>query len=75
MGIVHGPQCLPCIVSRMDSPAHARLRMGIHRCMLWMFFCTGAGLPVRKHQKQGKDLWSSGSEYVSKFALVYADLT
>ncbi len=75
MGIVHGPQCLPGIVSRMDSPAYARLRMGIHRCMLWMFFRTGLGLPVHKHQKQGKDLRSSAGEYVSKVALVCADLT
>ncbi len=75
MGIVHGLQCLPCIVLWMDSPAHAGLRMGILRWMLWMFFHTGISLSVHKYQKQGKDIRSSAGEYVFKLSLFRADMT
>jgi len=75
MGLVHVSQRLPCIVPRMDSPAHASPRMGVLRWMLWMFIHTGISVPVHRYQKQGKDIWSSVGEYVLELSTYCADLT
>lgn len=63
MGSVHGIQCLPCIVPRMDSPADAGSRMGILRRLLWMFFRTGSGVPFHRYQAPGEGVRSSPGKY------------